>query len=118
MAFATGTSFTLTGVSGIFDGMTGTHTIDFFSNSFGGGFQVVGGPGVYSQQVYTGGENRPFVSAGDYFATDRATGENAGLIVFGSGTVADVPEPASWVLLITGFGMVGAGLRRRAKVNA
>ena len=28
-----------------------------------------------------------------------------------------VPEPATWLMMIAGFGMVGFGLRRRAKVN-
>ena len=27
--------------------------------------------------------------------------------------VADVPEPATWAMLIVGFGMVGATMRRR-----
>jgi hypothetical protein len=31
----------------------------------------------------------------------------------GSQDVTQVPEPASWALTITGFGMIGAGLRRR-----
>jgi hypothetical protein len=31
----------------------------------------------------------------------------------GSVTVSDVPEPASWALMIGGFGLVGATLRRR-----
>lgn len=30
-------------------------------------------------------------------------------------TLAAVPEPATWVMMISGFGLVGAGLRRRAK---
>ena len=29
-----------------------------------------------------------------------------------------VPEPASWAMLITGFGIVGAGMRRRRRVAA
>ena len=32
--------------------------------------------------------------------------------------VAAVPEPASWAMLIAGFGLVGAGMRRRANREA
>ena len=41
-----------------------------------------------------------------------AIADPTGLVTsFGTGAV---PEPASWALMITGFGMVGAGMRRRA----
>jgi hypothetical protein len=32
---------------------------------------------------------------------------------FGSAAVAPVPEPATWAMMIVGFGMVGANIRRR-----
>ena len=32
--------------------------------------------------------------------------------------IAAVPEPASWALMLAGFGLVGASMRRRAKVAA
>jgi hypothetical protein len=34
------------------------------------------------------------------------------------GQIAAVPEPASWALMIGGFGLVGAALRRRATIAA
>jgi hypothetical protein len=34
-------------------------------------------------------------------------------ITFGSSTPGGVPEPASWALMISGFGLAGAALRRR-----
>ena len=39
-------------------------------------------------------------------------------ITFGSGTPGDgaVPEPASWAMLIAGFGLTGAAMRRRRSV--
>ncbi len=115
-SFESGNSFTLTNVAGVFDGIVGKRTIDFFSNNLGGGFQVVGGPGIISQQIFIHDESAPFIEVGDYFAEDRATGANVGLIVFGGGTIAGVPEPAAWALMIGGFGLVGMRLRRRAAV--
>lgn len=112
-AFVAGGSFTLTNVSGTFAGVAGKRTIDFFNNSLGGGFQVAGGPGINSQQVYINGEAKPFIESGDYFATDRATGSSVGLIIFQNGTIGGVPEPTVWALMIGGFGLVGVGLRRR-----
>lgn len=41
---------------------------------------------------------------------------NAVASVYGSSGLA-VPEPASWVLLISGFGLAGAALRRRNRIN-
>ncbi|QKR99856.1 LamG domain-containing protein [Sphingomonas sp. CL5.1] len=35
-----------------------------------------------------------------------------------TGTVAGVPEPASWAMMIFGFGMIGAGLRFRRRRTA
>ncbi len=34
----------------------------------------------------------------------------------GGGTGGAVPEPASWAMLIVGFGMIGAGLRHRRRI--
>lgn len=41
-----------------------------------------------------------------------------GLAVSLSGDAAAVPEPASWALLIAGFGLVGAAMRRRVAATA
>ena len=43
----------------------------------------------------------------------------AGCLSFGSGRGASAaPEPASWALMIAGFGLVGAGLRRQRTATA
>lgn len=44
-------------------------------------------------------------------ATNGGGGFQLDNVVLNAG--AAVPEPATWALMITGFGMVGAGLRRR-----
>ncbi len=43
--------------------------------------------------------------------TRTATGGN---FEFDNFTIATVPEPASWALMIAGFAMVGFSVRRRA----
>ncbi|WP_235902871.1 PEPxxWA-CTERM sorting domain-containing protein [Sandarakinorhabdus oryzae] len=45
-----------------------------------------------------------------YFQLTTAGGDNIGVTSFAPGTV---PEPASWAMLIAGFGLTGAALRRR-----
>jgi hypothetical protein len=51
-----------------------------------------------------GGVNHGYSGAGTQFALDNVT--------LGAAT-GGVPEPASWALLITGFGAAGASIRRR-----
>lgn len=41
-----------------------------------------------------------------------------GAVVFERGNPSAVPEPASWAMLITGFGLVGAAVRRRRPLAA
>ncbi len=48
----------------------------------------------------------------ELFYWDSFSEDNAGSITFDISTAA-VPEPASWALMIMGFGLVGAGMRRR-----
>jgi hypothetical protein len=68
----------------------------------GGGTTNVGGTSVFTQ------------FGGNVFAP--AGGRNADFLV--SGTALAVPEPASWLMLITGFGLTGVMLRRRRLVLA
>jgi hypothetical protein len=50
-----------------------------------------------------------------YYALSSAIGApgRSVLASFGNGTIAAVPEPAQWTLMVAGFGLVGATLRRR-----
>lgn len=49
-----------------------------------------------------------------YFQLTTAGGENIGVTSIAPG----VPEPTSWAMLITGFGLTGAAMRRRRKTVA
>ena len=117
VTFVSGSSFILNGVKGIFDGVAGKRSIQFFNNSLNGGFKVAGGPGIVSQQVYIHDESIPFIEVGDYSAQDRTSGVNAGLLIFENGTIGSVPEPAAWLMMIGGFGMVGAMRRTWRRVS-
>lgn len=66
----------------------------------GGGTDAIGGTAVFTQNG-TG----TFVSAG---------GQNADFKV--SGSVAAVPEPAGWAMLVVGFGSLGAMARRQRRL--
>lgn len=65
-------------------------------------FQLLGANGVFVSQ---GG---PLKLA--YF--DSNSGDNSGFITF---NITAVPEPATWALMLVGFGMIGFGLRSRRK---
>lgn len=64
-------------------------------------------------QLYTGSEGAPTFVNGTYALTQYST--NApGLLVI-SGVAGAVPEPSVWALLIVGFGLTGAAMRRRTE---
>lgn len=57
-----------------------------------------------------------FTGCGTEPANQTATGCGLGEIIFADGSAAAVPEPTTWALLIGGFGMAGAMLRRRQRL--
>jgi len=60
--------------------------------------------------IFDGASNRgAAASSGDRFLSIDA--------VFGAGAGGAVPEPSTWALLILGFGLTGAAMRRRGSVS-
>lgn len=51
-------------------------------------------------------------------ASAQYTGQGAGSSLSGTVVLGAVPEPSTWALMIAGFVVVGAGLRRRARQTA
>ncbi|MEH3102609.1 MAG: PEPxxWA-CTERM sorting domain-containing protein [Sphingomonas phyllosphaerae] len=114
--FNIGQGFALERVAGVFPGSTaGDAYIDFFEASNGGGLSIsdADGPSLLvslsGAQLYQGAEDMPRLLLGTFNLTD--TGGRGGYTL----TVADaaVPEPATWALMILGFGMVGGAMRLR-----
>lgn len=66
----------------------------------------------------SGGSGRTFLSAGgNFYTVDRTSGAATLVGALASEltgvTAGAVPEPASWAMLITGFGLTGTMMRRR-----
>ncbi len=116
--FTTGFSFNYSQVSrsggtvNVWDGLGGTGNL---LGSISLALTPSGCPGF-------GGAYCPFVPIGVSFGGTAKSIEFAGVanyvvfddVTFGSATPGPgVPEPASWALMIAGFGMVGSALRRR-----
>jgi len=74
-----------------------TQIMSAIKNGFGDGFFVRDDDGGHAATDYADGREFAFESIE---ITSRLTG-------------AGVPEPATWALLIVGFGIAGVGLRRR-----
>jgi hypothetical protein len=112
-----GFSFTISGLtySHTFSDNVTLDQFTFYTADFGGGF------GDYENQyigpvLFTGTTEHPIFKTGTFAIND--------FIVDGSITITDlsapptggVPEPASWALMLGGFGLVGTAMRRRTTV--
>lgn len=70
-------------------------------------------------QLFDGPLNAPSFLLGSFGLTDALTGAPVTLTIGTPGSInplpgtGDIPEPASWAMLIAGFGLVGAIARRR-----
>ena len=122
--------FTDNNVRGTTVQIAGTNDLFGFNagNFFGAGttvIDIVTNLGTYqftpTTQSYANGGTLTFLGyqagPGEYFKSVKYSGGQAtGGTDFQIGTT--VPEPASWALMIVGFGLVGATLRRRTAVVA
>lgn len=124
--FDTGFSFnyvslTYSGSVGVYDGLNGTGnllaTLDLSPNAgscpgFSAGFCPFSAKGVSFAGV---GKSISFAGVANQIVFDDIT---FGSAVPGPDTGGGVPEPATWAMMIAGFGMAGAALRRRRALAA
>ena len=112
--------------------------IDFLFNTDASGlaFDIINGtsPDAFTVHLFDGGNNEvavhtinldSFGSAGSVGHLAFGLGGIRAAVIFGNGDFAvdtisfnqsAVPEPAGWALMISGFGLAGAALRRRRAV--
>lgn len=118
--FTYSTTFSLTGfnvssaaLTGRFAGDNGVTAILLNGTSIS-----TGANGYTSFTAFSSGAT-PFVAGTNTLTFElRNDGGPAGLRVEVAGTADAVPEAATWTMMIVGFGLVGAGLRRRTGVVA
>jgi hypothetical protein len=114
-----GIAFTLPDVSFTENGVAMTGTMDFFSSTSGGGFDLWSGYYFYfcnafGPQLYTGPESSPTLLTGNFSLADA---ENTDYFLAGTGTLdaTSVPEPSALSLLMIGmaFGLAIFALRKQ-----
>jgi hypothetical protein len=112
-----GLYFTLWDIEGFPDAIFGLADVHFYNGSFGGGIGIEDFYGdtflllTDGPQLYSGGEDAPTFLTGTYGLTEyQGTGTYSLTI---SAVSAAVPEPAAWGMMIGGFGLAGAAMRRR-----
>jgi hypothetical protein len=85
--------------------------------SSGGGLTPIGGIALNSSFRSDGASGDIFMNAGEALVIGiNAAGDYHFDSTSISFQVSDVPEPASWAMLIAGFGLTGAVLRRRRAI--
>lgn len=72
------------------------------------------GTAIATSPYMTGSALEAVLAAGSYYLEVGTIAKDMELIS-GSLTLHEVPEPAVWVLMITGFGLAGSALRRRKR---
>jgi len=85
---------------------------EFYDQAFGGGL-IVSGNTLYGQPLYSGTLASPTLLTGNFtlFSTSAQTNAVGTLNVM----AAAVPEPATWAMMLVGFGMMGASMRYRRR---
>jgi hypothetical protein len=107
-------SFTLSDVSGAYNGsLTTFSSISFFSGGqTSGGLRLNSTVDLQGPQLFTGLLSSPTFSLGTFFLDDGFRGRYSLSVTNGA-----VPEPSTWVMMLLGFGAVGASMRRRRQTT-
>ena len=92
-----------------------TLNVTYFTLAAGGGLSIADDTGVrfaaFGEQLFTGSTARPTLRLGTFTFERGRDGNPLDAVL----SVAPVPEPASWALMIAGFGLAGGSLRRRPR---
>jgi len=116
---ASGLGFVLWDVPGFPDAAISLADIYFYNAGVGGGMEISDFYGSSTllvtdgPQLYSGSEFAPTFLLGTYALT-QYQGSGTYTLTIADAAAGAVPEPATWAMMIGGFGLVGAAMRRRA----
>lgn len=101
-------------VSGSFGGMTGTATVGF-GTFLAATLNILGTPQGFTQfsgpDLFSLVSNVPVFNTGTFMLNSIVSGSST--LTISTAPAASVPEPATWAMFIGGFGLIGAGMRRK-----
>lgn len=117
---AMSSAFKLEGVDVNLGGTTASKDLTFWDSSFGGGLEGKEGLStvfnLFGPQLFTGPLDAPTFLTGSFDLNSQSPGgPPAGTLTISS--VSGVPEPATWAMMLIGFGAVGISMRRRKQTE-
>ena len=109
---AAGTLYTLRFADAGLAGNTYSATVDGFTQTFTSIGSVLNNSFSFTPLASTNAANLVFTSI---TSPNTSNGPTLANITLSSASVAAVPEPANWAMMIVGFGLIGTGLRYRRR---
>lgn len=110
--------FSFSNVAGTFGGIAGTASTISFGNGIFASLSIVAPNLGFTQftapTLFTGSPSSPTFLTGTFTLINPFFGN--GTLTISPVAAGAVPEPATWAMMLAGFGAIGFAMRRRSKV--